>query len=193
MPATINMNSLSYLLCTALPCLLYRLSCIRSISQPVIAMGLTKQAKTLTGRRRPAYLQPTSDRPDTRTEPSHPPALRQSRPPRTKRSPSLTWGMLTDAEGNLGAAIHLRNEATKGRIGTRDPPSTERLRRMRCRNSSKRAAPAPPSSHLNRCAKTTAAVIVNLFAGWYRTLGFQGCSGLAGEHSSPAPLEKSQP
>jgi len=27
-----------------------------------------------------------------------------------------------------------------------------------------------------RSQRTSAAVIVNLFAGWYRTLGFQGCS-----------------
>ena len=78
-----------------------------------VPMGLTKQAKTLTGRQT-AHLQAF---------------LQQTRYPernqvilllsvkaglRAKEIAALTWDMLTDAEGNLGSAIHLRNEATKG-------------------------------------------------------------------------------
>ena len=77
-------------------------------------MGLTKQAKTLTGRQT-AHLQAF---------------LHQTRYPlrnrailllsikaglRAKEIAGLTWDMLTDAEGNLGSAVHLRNEASKGR------------------------------------------------------------------------------
>jgi hypothetical protein len=41
---------------------------------------------------------------------------------RAKEIASLTWDMVTDAEGNLGHALHLRNEASKGaRIRSSDP------------------------------------------------------------------------
>ena len=36
---------------------------------------------------------------------------------RAKEIAALTWDMLTDAEGNLGSALHLRNEASKGHSG----------------------------------------------------------------------------
>ena len=36
---------------------------------------------------------------------------------RAKEIASLTWDMVTDAEGNLGSAIYLRNEASKGSSG----------------------------------------------------------------------------
>ena len=36
---------------------------------------------------------------------------------RAKEIASLTWDMVTDAEGNLGSAIHLRDEASKGSSG----------------------------------------------------------------------------
>ena len=36
---------------------------------------------------------------------------------RAKEIASLTWDMLTDAEGNLGSALHLRDEASKGSSG----------------------------------------------------------------------------
>ena len=90
-------------------------------------MGLTKQAKTLTGRKT-AHLQAF---------------LQQTRYPernqailllsvkaglRAKEIAALTWDMLTDAEGNLGFAIHLRNEATKGSSG-RVIPMNRKLRK----------------------------------------------------------------
>ncbi len=34
-----------------------------------------------------------------------------------------------------------------------------------------------------RSQRTSAAVIVNLFAGWYRALGFQGCSSHSGRRT----------
>ena len=36
---------------------------------------------------------------------------------RAKEIASLTWDMVTDAEGNLGSALHLRDEASKGSSG----------------------------------------------------------------------------
>jgi len=36
---------------------------------------------------------------------------------RAKEIASLTWAMLTDAEGNIGDAIHLVDQASKGSSG----------------------------------------------------------------------------
>ena len=36
---------------------------------------------------------------------------------RAKEIANLTWDMITDAQGQLGSAIHLRNNASKGKSG----------------------------------------------------------------------------
>jgi integrase len=139
-------------------------------------MSLTKQAKTLTGRQT-AHLQAF---------------LQQTRYPernqvilllsvRAKEIAGLTWDMLTDAEGNLGSAIQLRNEASKGQSG-RVIPLNRDLRR-----ALQQLFRGPGDSRYvitsERSQKTSASVIVNLFAGWYRTLGFQGCSSHSGRRT----------
>jgi integrase len=143
-------------------------------------MGLTKQAKTLTGRQT-AHLQNF---------------LLQTRYParnrailllsvkaglRAKEIAGLTWDMLTDAEGNLGAAIHLRNEASKGRSGRVIPLNRDLRNALQDLFLTRGASPYVITSE--RSLKTSAAVIVNLFAGWYRRLGFQGCSSHSGRRT----------
>jgi integrase len=143
-------------------------------------MGLTKQAKTLTGRQT-AHLQAF---------------LQQTRYPkrnrvilllsikaglRAKEIAGLTWDMLTDAEGSLGAAIHLRNEATKGSSGRVIPLNRDLRQALQQLFQAHDASPYVISSE--RGQRTSAAVIVNLFAGWYRTLGFQGCSSHSGRRT----------
>ena len=44
---------------------------------------------------------------------------------RAKEIASLTWDMITDAEGYLGSAIHLRNSASKGKSGRVIPLNKE--------------------------------------------------------------------
>ena len=44
---------------------------------------------------------------------------------RAKEIASLTWDMVTDAEGNLGPALHLRDEASKGTSGRVIPLNKE--------------------------------------------------------------------
>ena len=44
---------------------------------------------------------------------------------RAKEIASLTWDMVTDAEGNLGNALHLRDEASKGASGRVIPLNRE--------------------------------------------------------------------
>ena len=38
---------------------------------------------------------------------------------RAKEIASLTWAMVTDAEGQIGEAIHVQNRASKGKTGGR--------------------------------------------------------------------------
>jgi integrase len=102
---------------------------------------------------------------------------------RAKEIAALTWDMLTDAEGNLGSgsAIHLRNEASKGRSG-RVIPLNQDLRKALQELFQTRGASTYVITSERR-QRTSAAVIVNLFAGWYRTLGFRGCSSHSGRRT----------
>jgi integrase/recombinase XerD len=81
---------------------------------------------------------------------------------RAKEIASLTWDMVTDAEGNLGSAIHLRD-------------ALQRLQQERS-----------DSAYVittERSEKTSPAVIINLFAGWYKTIGLKGCSSHSGRRT----------
>ena len=104
---------------------------------------------------------------------------------RAKEIASLTWDMLTEADGNLGSAIHLRNEASKGKTGGRVIPLSSDLRRALL--DLHKLPPGPrPSRYVirtERALRTSPQVIVNLFAVWFRTLGFSGCSSHSGRRT----------
>ena len=100
---------------------------------------------------------------------------------RAKEIASLTWDMLTDAEGNLGSALHLRDEASKGASG-RVIPLNKDLRRALQKLHDERDS----SSYVittERSEKTSAAAIVNLFAQWYGLTGLKGCSSHSGRRT----------
>jgi integrase/recombinase XerD len=96
--------------------------------------------------------------------------------------------MVTDAEGNLGYALHLRDEASKGRSGRVIPLNKE----LRAANKELRAAlqklhdehhTSPHVITTERSQRTSASAIVNLFASWYRAAGLQGCSSHSGRRT----------
>jgi integrase/recombinase XerD len=89
--------------------------------------------------------------------------------------------MLTDPEGNLGVAIQLRNEATKGSSGRVIPLNGKLRKALELLFQVRDASPYVITSE--RGQRTSAAVIVNLFAHWYRTLGLQGCSSHSGRRT----------
>jgi integrase len=100
---------------------------------------------------------------------------------RAKEIAALTWDMLTDAENNLGQAIHLRNEATKGASG-RVIPLNRKLRQALAALFAQRGS-TPFVITTERSERTSAAAIANLFACWYRKVGFNGCSSHSGRRT----------
>ncbi len=143
-------------------------------------MGLTKQAKTLTSRQTThlqGFLRAT--RYPTRNRVILLLSIKAGL--RAKEIAALTWDMLTDAEGDLGSAIHLRNEASKGRSGRIIPLNRELRAALQELYQARGTSPYVITSE--RSKRTSAAVIVNLFAGWYRALGYQGCSSHSGRRT----------
>ena len=100
---------------------------------------------------------------------------------RAKEIASLTWDMVTDAEGNLGNALHLRDEASKGASGRVIPLNREL--RMALQALREQDYPSPFVITTERSERTSPSAIVNLFASWYRTAGLQGCSSHSGRRT----------
>ena len=78
---------------------------------------------------------------------------------RAKEIASLTWAMLTDAEGKIGDAIHLVDEASKGSSG-RVIPLNKELKAALVQ-SQVGGRPSPFVVTTERAARTSAAAIVN--------------------------------
>lgn len=100
---------------------------------------------------------------------------------RAKEIASLTWDMLTDAEGNLGWSIHLRDEASKGRSGRIIPLNKDLKAALQRLHDSR--SPSPYVITTERAQQTSPAAIVNLFAHWYRLSGRNGCSSHSGRRT----------
>ncbi|WP_395622159.1 tyrosine-type recombinase/integrase [Sphingomonas daechungensis] len=103
---------------------------------------------------------------------------------RAKEIASLTWSMVTDAEGNLANAISLTDAAAKGRSGGTVPMAKE-LREAFEALRKISPNPAGPTAvvQTERSGGTSAQVIVNMFRDWYRELGFEGCSSHSGRRT----------
>ena len=105
---------------------------------------------------------------------------------RAKEIASLTWSMVTDAEGALTDAISLTDIASKGRGGRVIPINKElRLALVALK------AEIDEFSHSStfvitseRADRTSSYAIVNKFASWYRSLGFNGASSHSGRRTA---------
>ena len=100
---------------------------------------------------------------------------------RAKEIAGLTWDMVTDADGQLGSAIHLRDVASKGRSGRIIPLNRELRRVLQALREDQNRSPYVITTE--RSERTSAAAIVNLFAGWYRAAGLRGCSSHSGRRT----------
>ncbi|QOZ42190.1 site-specific integrase [Bradyrhizobium sp. CCBAU 53340] len=102
---------------------------------------------------------------------------------RAKEIAHLTWRMVSDATGQVGHAIHLTDDASKGTSGRVIPIHPEiRASLIACRQTLTRETGNYVIS-TERMACTSPQVIVNMFQRWYRHLGFVGCSSHSGRRT----------
>ena len=148
-------------------------------------MSLAKQAKTLTKPQMEAVLAYlTSTRHPTRNRVIF--LLSVKAGLRAKEIASLTWAMVTDAEGALTDVISLTDVASKGRGGRMIPISKE-LRAALLALKAEADKLTRPSSFVitsERAGRTSSYAIVNKFAAWYRALGFNGASSHSGRRTA---------
>ena len=107
---------------------------------------------------------------------------------RAKEVASLTWSMVTDADGDIGTSIHLTDKASKGRGGRVIPLNmqlrlklSDLLERERQYHHFDLA-----TSHVIRTEhseKTSPQAIVNMFATWFSDVGLMGCSSHSGRRT----------
>jgi integrase/recombinase XerD len=103
---------------------------------------------------------------------------------RAKEIASLTWAMVTDPEGQIADTIHLRDEAAKGRSGGVVPMARDLMDAMRAyRGSLAHPQPSQRVIRTERSAATSAQAVINMFSGWYASLGFEGCSSHSGRRT----------
>ena len=102
---------------------------------------------------------------------------------RAKEIASLTWEMTTDANGEIGRAIHLQDKASKGRSGRIIPLNEELRSALSDWRRNVRVTPSTSVISTERSQRTSAQSIVNLFARWYSELGFHGCSSHSGRRT----------
>ena len=105
---------------------------------------------------------------------------------RAKEIASLKWSMIMTADGNIGDHIHLTNEASKGKSGriiALNKELKKQLIETKEIDGINIADARRSVIKTQRGQGTTAQVIVNSFAEWYRKLGFVGCSSHSGRRS----------
>ena len=107
---------------------------------------------------------------------------------RAKEIASLKWNMVVDPHGDVSDSIHLTNEASKGNSG-RIIPLNKDLRSGLVElleiESQRRSFDLSSSFVIRteRSESTSPQCIVNMFQGWYRDLGYIGCSSHSGRRS----------
>jgi integrase/recombinase XerD len=107
---------------------------------------------------------------------------------RAKEIANLKWVMVLGADGNVGDAIHLTDDASKGKSG-RIVPLNKQLRG----NLVKLLEVARTERHFGsetsfvitteRSPMTSAQAVVNMFKRWYGDLGLLGCSSHSGRRT----------
>jgi integrase len=107
---------------------------------------------------------------------------------RAKEIANLRWSMVLDSDGQVSDAIHLTDEASKGRSG-RIVPLNKQLRA----NLNQMLDVARQDRHFGsetayvvtteRSERTSPQAVVNMFKRWYGDLGLLGCSSHSGRRT----------
>src|SRR5919109_3789102 len=102
---------------------------------------------------------------------------------RAKEIAALTWGMITDAEGQVSDTLHLQNRAAKGKTGGRSiplhPDLQSALAALQAWRGDAAAHDAPVVSS-ERGRGMSAASVQLWFHRHYRKLELAGCSSHSG-------------
>jgi integrase len=107
---------------------------------------------------------------------------------RAKEIAHLRWSMVLGSDGEVADAIHLTDDASKGRSG-RVVPLNKGLRAnliaLYWRERGQRGFD-PIQSHVvrtERADRTSPQAIINAFSRWYRDMGLVGCSSHSGRRT----------
>jgi integrase len=146
--------------------------------------GLGKQAKVLTERQIKAALSAVTDRRYPQRDRVM--VLLSVRAGlRAKEIAKVQWGMVTDAEGDVGEALHLSNGASKGKRGGRTVPLNKELRAALIELKALRAS-AEATDHIvhsERDIGMSAGAVQVWFHRLYSALGFSGASSHSGRRT----------
>ena len=159
-----------------------------------VNMGLGKQSKILTDKQvRAMLLHLETTRMGLRNQLIF--LLSAKSGLRAKEISQLKWSMVVNSDGVVGNAIHLTDNASKGKSG-RVIPLNKDVKGFLVRlfeDESEHFDFDIDSSFVirtERSKSTSAQSIVNMFAGWYSDLGFVGCSSHSGRRTFITNLAK---
>jgi integrase len=103
---------------------------------------------------------------------------------RAKEIALATWGMVTDAEGNVGDALHLINGASKGKRGGRVVPLNRELHAaLVALKATRNGEPGDRIIHSERDIGLSAGAVQVWFHRLYESLGFKGASSHSGRRT----------
>jgi integrase len=110
---------------------------------------------------------------------------------RAKEIANARWSMVTDAEGNVGDALHLTNGASKGKNGGRIVPLRKELRDALAALYADRKPDAKDRIiHSERDAGMSAGAVQVWFHRLYAELGFNGASSHSGRRTFITSMAK---
>jgi len=115
---------------------------------------------------------------------------------RAKEIASVTWKMVTDAEGNITNHIRLENSASKGKSG-RIVPMHKLVREAFIdykkhldKNQIKKVEPSDQVIVSERGESMLPGSVVHWFCRLYKNLGFDGCSSHSGRRTAITNMAK---
>jgi integrase len=103
---------------------------------------------------------------------------------RAKEIAHLTWSMVLNSDGTIADEIALQDCAAKGSSGRTVPMAKDlKAAMMAWRTACDAVDHKGRIIRTERASATSAQAIVNMFADWYRALGFTGCSSHSGRRT----------
>ena len=111
---------------------------------------------------------------------------------RAKEIAHISWSMVTNSEGDIKDHITLHNHASKGKSGGGVIWLNDDLKQIlkEYQQSIRIMTPSHPIIKSERSKRVSPQVIVNMFASWYRKLGYEGCSSHSGRRTFITTLAK---